>query len=215
MPMLFAESFVLLALDPDGRVVRGMSNQPAVAVGVTGALITELVHDGHVDLGDGRIRPTGSTPAHPLLAQALANLAPHEGKKLKSCLAYVKHAGWSEVVDHMVAEGVLGREQRALRPTRHPVTDVAAHQTLLAGVRAAAVGDGPLDARTATLLALAGPCQMLEVVAPARTDRPKAKRRIAEASEGPSASASAAVRSVVEAVAATVAAAAAAAAGTG
>ena len=36
--MLLAEAFALLALDPDGTVARGMSNQPAAAVGVTGAL---------------------------------------------------------------------------------------------------------------------------------------------------------------------------------
>lgn len=66
----------------------------------------------------------------------------------------------------MIDRGILGRERSLLSPTRHPVTDVAAHEALLARVRAAATGDGPLDPRTATLLALAGPCQLLEVVAP-------------------------------------------------
>ena len=47
--VLLAEEFVLLALDADGRPARGTSNQPAVAVGVTGALVTELVQDGHVE----------------------------------------------------------------------------------------------------------------------------------------------------------------------
>jgi hypothetical protein len=35
----------------------------------------------------------------------------------------------------------------------------------------------------ATLLALAGPSQLLEVVVPARSDRAKAKQRIAEAAQ--------------------------------
>jgi hypothetical protein len=187
-----------LALDPDGTVARGISNQPAAAVGVQGALVTELAQQGHLELGDGRIRLTGTRPDHPLLAQALDNLAPHEGKKLKSRLSSVKHAGWNEVVDAMVADGVLGRQKPALRPTRHPVADPAAHASLLAEVRAAAVGRGPLDPRTAALLALAGPAQMLEVVAPARADRNQARRRIAEAGE--QVPAAAAVMHVVEAM---------------
>ncbi len=181
--MLLAEAFVLLALRPEGTPARGRTNQSAVAVGVTGALVTELVQGGHLRLHDGRIHLTGTTPSHPLLAQVLQNLRPHEGKELKRKLAAVKHSGWSEVVDAMVAQGVLGREKAVLRPTRHPVADQAAHAALLAEIRVAASTDGPLDERAATLLALAGPCQMLEVVAPERSDRAMAKRRIAEATE--------------------------------
>jgi len=181
--MLLAEAFVLLALRPEGTPARGRTNQSAVAVGVTGALVTELVQGGHLRLVDGRIHLTGTTPSHPLLAQVLQNLRPHEGKELKRKLAAVKHSGWSEVVDAMVSEGLLGREKAPLRPTRHPVADKAAHAAVLAEIRVAASTDGPLDERTATLLALAGPCQMLEIVAPRRADRDVAKRRIAEATE--------------------------------
>jgi hypothetical protein len=196
--VLLAEDFVLLALDPDGSLARGMSNQPNAAVGVTGALVTELALDGHLDLADGRIRLTGTRPTDPLLAQALDNVAPHEGKRLKSRLGSVKHAGWSEVVDAMVAAGILGRERETLRATRHPVKDPAAHAALLARVRAAATSDAPLDQRDAVLLALAGPCQMLEVVAPERADRAKAKQRIAQAAE--QVPASAAVKHVIDAM---------------
>lgn len=200
--MLLAEEFVLLALDPDGTVARGASSQPNAAVGVTGALVTQLVQEGHLALDDGRIRLTGSRPSHPMLAQAVDNLAPHDGKKLKGKLSSVKHAGWKEVVDGMVAAGVLGREKELLRPTRHPVTNPAAHAVLLAEVRDAAAGRRPLDARTASLLALAGPCQMLEVVAPERSDRDVAKRRIAEAAE--QVPVAAAVKYVVESMQAAV-----------
>jgi hypothetical protein len=199
--VLLAEQFVLLALDPDGTAARG--DQPAAAVGVTGALVTELVQDGHVALDDGRIHLTGTRPSHPMLAQVLDNLAPHEGKRLKSRLGSVKHSGWSEVVDGMVAAGVLGREKELLRPTRHPALDPAAQSALLAEVRSAAVGDGPMDPRIATLLALAGPCQLLEVVAPERADRRRARERIAEASE--QVPAAAAVKHVIESMEAVVA----------
>jgi hypothetical protein len=181
--MLLAEEFVLLALEPDGKVARGASNQPYVSHGVTGALITQLALEGHLDLAEGRIHLTGTQPAHPLLAQVLENVEPHEGKKLKSRFTAVKHSGWPEVVDAMIDAGVLGREKSALQPTRHPVADPAAHAALLAEVRAAATTDGPLDARLATLLALSGPCQMLEVVAPDREDRKVARKRIDEAAD--------------------------------
>ncbi|MDQ1440544.1 MAG: hypothetical protein QOG97_772, partial [Acidimicrobiaceae bacterium] len=42
----------MMALDPDGTAAR---SQSAAAVGVTGALVAELVHDGHLTLDDGRI----------------------------------------------------------------------------------------------------------------------------------------------------------------
>ena len=201
--VLLAEEFVLLALDPDGRPARGMSNQPAAAVGVTGALVTELTQEGHVAIDDGRIRLSGTRPTNPLLAQVLDNIAPHEGKRLKSRLGSVKHSGWSEVVDAMVASGVIGREKEPLRPTRHPVIDTAGQASLLAEVRSAASGSGRMEPRIATLLALAGPSQLLEVVAPARSDRGKAKQRIAEAAE--QVPAAAAVKYVIQSMEAAVA----------
>ena len=65
-------------------------------------------------------------------------------------------------------------------------------------LRAAAGSDGPLEPDTATLLALAGPCQLLEVVAPERADRAQAKRRIDDAAgQVPAAPA---VKAAIEAV---------------
>lgn len=202
--MLLAESFVLLALDPDGAPARGATTQSAAEVGVTGALLTELVQQGHLTLDDrGRIGLTGTRPDHPLLAQVLDNVAKHDGKKLTSRLGAIKHSGWNEVVEGLIAQGVVGREKRALRPTRHPVADVGAHAHLLAEVRAAATGTGPLEPRVAALLALAGPCQLLEVVAPERGDRTQAKARIAEATE--QVPAAKAVKHVIDAAAMAVA----------
>ena len=60
-----------------------------------------------------------------------------------------------------------------------------------------------MDDTTATLLALAGPSQLLEVVAPDRADRKMAKRRIKEAADA--VPAAAAVKYVIEAAAAMVA----------
>jgi hypothetical protein len=179
--MLLAEEFALMALDPDGSLRRGILTQWAAEVGVTGALIIELAQNGHINISDGRIHLTGTRPADPLLAQVLTNLAPHEGRKLTSRLESVKHAGWREVVDNMVKAGIVRREKHGLHTTRHPVADPGAQATLVARVRSAAHDDTDLDPRMAALLALAGTCQLLEVVAPERDERKHAKRRIAEA----------------------------------
>jgi len=203
--MLIAEEFVLLVLAPDGRLARGVIYQSAVAIGVTAALVTELALDGHIELGDGRIHLTGTRPADPLLAQVLDSTASHEGKKLKRRLASITRAGWTEVVDRMISSGVLGRDESRLRPTRHPVTDHVAHAQLLADVRSAAKGSGALDPRMATLLALAGPCQQLEVVAPERSDRAAAKKRIdGAADQVPAAGAAKAAIEAAQAAAAAV-----------
>ncbi|WP_426571285.1 GOLPH3/VPS74 family protein [Aquihabitans sp. McL0605] len=205
--MLIAEAFVLLALAPNGAPARGAANQPAAEVGVTGALIAELVLDGHVTLEGGRIGLTGTAPDHPLLRQALQNVGLRKGRKLKSQLASIRHSGWSEVVDGMVAAGVVGRQRPGrLGPTRHPVLDLAAQDAVLGAVRAAAASDGPIEPRTATLLALSGPCQLLEVVAPDRSARKHAKQRIDHATDQiPTARA---VQSVVDAARSTIEAAA-------
>jgi Golgi phosphoprotein 3 (GPP34) len=181
--MLLAEEFVLLALTPEGVPARGYTNHSASAVGVTGALLTELSQEGHFALIGGEIHVTGTKPSHPLLLQVLDNVLPHDGKKLKRCLSNIKHSGWSEVVDLMIEHGKLGREQHPLHPTRHPVLCLEQQTEILHRVRAAASSGESMDDRTATLLALAGPCQLLEVVAPDRADRKLAKRRIEEATE--------------------------------
>ncbi len=179
--MLIAEAFVLLSLDPSGRPARGSSSREPAQTGVTGALLAELGYAGCLSFDRGRIDVTGTRPFDPLLAQVLDEAARFDGKKLTSRLGAIRHSGWSEVVDRMVDEGMVGRERPALGPTRHPVLDVGTHAHLLAGVQAAARGTEPLDPFHATLLALAGPCHLLEVVAPDRGDRRHAKHRIAEA----------------------------------
>jgi hypothetical protein len=179
--MLLAERFALLALAPDGTAARGAGNQDAVKVGVMGALVEELVLAGHLRLDGGRVAITGTRPTHPRLVAALDEVARFDGKKLRSHLSAIRHSGWSEVIDGMVAAGIVGRERSTLRPTRHPVADPVGHGVLLAEVRAAVAGDGPLDPATATLIALAGPCQLLEVIAPERSGRRHAKRRVKEA----------------------------------
>ena len=86
------------------------------------------------------------------------------------------------MVDRLGGTGVLGRVRPSvLRPTRHPVPDTAARQAVLDQVRAAARGEGPVRPDVGVVLALAGPCRLLERVAPDRGTRGEAKKQIARA----------------------------------
>jgi hypothetical protein len=68
------------------------------------------------------------------------------------------------------------------------VLDTAARQAVLDQVRAAARGEGPVRPDVGAVLALAGPCRLLERVAPDRGTRDEAKKQIARvAAETPSA----------------------------
>ena len=68
--------------------------------------------------------------------------------------------------------GVLGRDRPSVfRPTRHPFIGTAARRAVLDQVRAVTTG-----ADVAVVLALAGPCPLLERAAPDRRIRGRAKR---------------------------------------
>ncbi len=176
---------LLVAVDDKGHVPVG--SDTFVKVGLTGALLAELAIDGQLTIGDdGRVRTADTRPDDELLADVYDAVREHlEGRKAKQVIGGVsRHIGGSRdrVVDRLVNTGVLGRDRPSvLWPTRHPVLDTAARQAVLDQVRAAARGEGPLRADVAVVLALAGPCQLLERVAPDRSMRGEAKKQIARA----------------------------------
>ena len=185
--MLIAEELLLLALDPvRGTVVNSAGT--TLKVGLAGALVAELGLEGAVEVQGRRFAAVGAAPGHPLLAAALQALQGSGRRSSDQLRRLDRRVGglWPALVDGMVDGGVLGRrrDRVLLVPvTRHPVLQAAPRDEALARVRAAAAADGPLEPRTAVLLALSGPCRLLEVVAPERSDRGHAKRRIAEAAE--------------------------------
>lgn len=204
-----AEDLVLLSLDADGTSARTGYEQ-YVEYGASGALVAELVAGGHTGLDHkGRIRIVRETPPpdDPVLGAALDPLARKEGRRLSHVLGTLVHkAGRVQVVEALVQQGVLGRKKPSpFQPTRHPVHDRGRWEEVRDRLRVAATSDAPPDLRTGVVLALAGPCYLLEVVAPDRADHAMAKRRIAEAAhEVPEATA---VRQAIEAMAVAVAAA--------
>jgi hypothetical protein len=163
--MLVAEDLALLAIGLDGEPARAGTILPAVSMGIAGALVHQLEQDGHVTLDDDlRIRTTGSQPRHELLVAELDVLRRHDGQRLGTCLAGVRHIGWDEVVDHLAATGVVAHEKKFLRRARYRMTDPRAHADLIGQTRHAALRGEPWDERTVALLAFAAPSQLSEVL---------------------------------------------------
>ena len=185
--MLIAEELLLVALDPvKGTVPLGARTY--LNVGLAGAVLAELAIAGNLGIRDGRIVPAGDPPTDPFLAEVLAAIRSEtNAAKAKSAVKKLdKQVGgvWRGLVERMVAAGTLGEDNHGrLMPTRHPVLDRPRQDSVLGGVRASAAGDGPLVPRSAVLLALTGPCRLLERVAPDRSGRRHAKTRIKEATD--------------------------------
>lgn len=183
--VLIAEMLLLVAVDDKGHVPMGSGT--FVKVGLTGALLAELAMDGQLTIGDdGTVRTGDTRPGDELLADVYDAVREHlEGRKAEKVInGLSRHVGGSQdrVVDRLVNTGVLGRDRPSvLRPTQHPVLDTAARQTVLDQVRMAARGEGPVRPDVAVVLALSGPCQLLERVAPDRSMRGEAKKQIARA----------------------------------
>ncbi|MEO7262482.1 MAG: GPP34 family phosphoprotein [Jatrophihabitantaceae bacterium] len=186
--MLLAEELLLLGLDPvTGRIVNGARQQ--LLVGLAGALIGELALAGSAELSAKRFVAVGPEPEHPLLARAHRSLAEPTRRRAPGQLRRIDKAVggiWSQLVDGLVEQAVLGRRRDRvllISVTRHPVLAPAARDEPLHRMQLAATGDNGLEARTAVLLALAGPSRLLQVIAPDRADRRHAKRRIKTATE--------------------------------
>lgn len=186
--MLLAEELLLLGLDPvKGTLVNSPREQ--LVVSLAGALVGELALAGTVLLSGPRFVAVGQAPEHPLLARTHRLLAEPTKRRAPGQLRRVDKAVggiWSQLVDGLIEQGVLGRRQdRVLffTVTRHPVLQPDARDEPLHRVRLAATGDNGLEARTAVLLALAGPSRLLEVIAPDRADRRHARQRVRMATE--------------------------------
>lgn len=168
--MLLAEQLALVAINPaTGR--HALGNRDALNATLAGLLIAEL----------------SLVPAHersPLLVAAQAVLDEKHGKT-KAALSHMSRgleqrlgAGtWDAVVGGLVETGVLGPESGGVRP-KHELLRPEIRDEIVERLRAAAASDEPMDARTAALLSMTGPAQLLEVVAPDRKARKHARKRI-------------------------------------
>jgi hypothetical protein len=184
--VLIAEMLLLVAVDDRGHV-SPWSGGSFLNVGLTGALLAELAMGGQLTIaGDGTVRAGEARPDDELLADVYDAVREHlNGRKARQVIRGLsRHIGGSRdrIVDRLVGTGTLGRDKPSvLRPARYPVIDTATHQAVLDQVRSAATGEGPVSPDIAVVLALAGPCRLLERIAPDRSTRGQAKKRIARA----------------------------------
>jgi len=190
--MLLAEELALVAIRPDsGR--HELGNREQLNACLAGLLVAELLLEGAAGPGDRDdriVRIGGRALPSPVLAAA-ADIVAEKGPKMKAVLSHMSRglqervdmSTWDAVASGLVGAGVLGPASGGLR-SRHPLIDPAARDALVGRLQTAAAGDGPLEARTALVLSMTGPAQLLEVVAPERSSRKHARNRIDHALDG-------------------------------
>jgi Golgi phosphoprotein 3 (GPP34) len=184
--VLLAEELALVAIDAaSGRHALGTRDQLNACL--AGLLIAELVLDGAAAPGERKatvVLVDGLRPRPALLAAAAAVIAT-KGPKIKAVLSHMDRGleqelgsgTWDAVVAGLVTADVVSPPAGRVRP-RHEVTDATARDEIVDRLRHAAAGDDPLDARTALVLSMTGPANLLEIVAPERSGRKHARRRI-------------------------------------
>ncbi|CAN5808556.1 MAG: GOLPH3/VPS74 family protein [Ilumatobacteraceae bacterium] len=191
--MLLADELVLVAIDLDsGRHRLGTRDQLNACL--AGLLVIELVLDGHAEAAasERELAIVGDRPVHPVLAAAAEVLAEKDGR-IKGALSHMDRGlrdrlgtgTWDTLAAALVDDGSLEAVEGGLRD-KWIVHDPAARDRIIATLRQAADGDEPMEVRTAALLSMTGPAQLLEVVAPDRAGRKHARRRIDHALDGAS-----------------------------
>lgn len=191
--MLLAEELALVALKPEsGRQQLGTGD--ALNACLAGLLVAELLLEGWIGPGDREDRlvvvPGRPAPDPPALAAAMDVVA-QRGPKMKGVLSHMSRGleqriGMSTqdaVFSGLAGAGIVGASTGGLLPKR-PVLDRSAWDGVVDRLRAAAADDEPLDPRTALVLSMTGPAHLLEVVAPDRRTRKRARNRIDHALDG-------------------------------
>ncbi len=167
--MLLAEELALVAIDPDsGRPALGTRDNLNACL--AGLLMAELHLD---DRPESRLL----TAAGDVLAETGPKTTAALSAMSRGLDRRVGMGTWDAVVAGLVKDGFVGPASGPVRP-RNEVIDRAARDMVVRRLRSAAAGDEPLDARTALLLSMTGPAQLLELVAPDRSVRHHARRRI-------------------------------------
>ena len=189
--LLLAEELALVAVNEDtGRHALGLRTNLNACL--AGLLVAELVLNGHARPGD--VEETlvlgGGSPGSPTLAAA-GRVLVEKGPKIKGVLSHMDRGltedlgrgTWDAAISGLVEAGVLGAAEGSLR-RRHDLVDRNRREQILSRLSKAVAGDTPLEPRTALLLAMTGPANLLEVVAPERATRRHARHRIDHALEG-------------------------------
>lgn len=189
--VLLAEELTLIAVDPDsGRHSWGTRDQLNACL--AGLLVAEAVLEGAAVAGPKQatvVASSSSPVTSPVLAAAVEVIA-ERGPKVKAILsamsrgldARLGEGTWDALVSALESAGVLQPREGVI--PRSNVVDVAARDAVVERLRIAAASNEPLEPRTALVLSMTGPANLLEVVAPERgAARKHARRRIDHALE--------------------------------
>ena len=189
--MHLSEELALVAIDPrSGRHALGTRSDLNACL--AGLMVAELVVGGFAAAGSDErdVVLAGGAPESPALAAAAVVVA-DRGPRIKAVLSGMdrgleKQLGtgtWDTAVAGLVAASVIGPAEGKIRPS-HEILDPTIGEEAVARLQAAARGEGGDDVRTALLLSMTGPANLLEIVAPERSDRREARRRIDHALDG-------------------------------
>lgn len=182
--MLIAAELALIAIDhKSGRHAFG--TRDLLNACLAGLLIAEVVLEGAGVPGDkkGTVVVDGPRPADLVLA-AVADVIAEQGPKIKPVLSHMDRGlkqrlgtgTWETMMGELDRSGALSAPDDGRgRPT---VSDPALRDGIVERLREAAAGDDLLDPRTALLLSMTGPAHLLELVAPDRSTRKHARKRI-------------------------------------
>jgi hypothetical protein len=191
-----AEELLLVALDPERRAPAA-TTRAGLAHGLAGGLLLDLLLRGAGEV-PGRVllarpgRVTGDELLDGVLARVCAS-RPHSVEGWIRILARPAGSLRMRLVHRLVQARVLREEtSRVLGVVpvrRYAVDDQAALKELRTRLRSALLGDGALDPRTASLVALVDACGLVDglVAAPQRRG---ARRRAAQLTDRDPAAAS-------------------------
>ncbi|GIF50325.1 Golgi phosphoprotein 3 GPP34 [Asanoa ferruginea] len=158
--LTFADELALLTHDDEGANKMSALN---FGYGLGGALLVELALAERIEIADGRIVVVDPTPTgHPLVDDALAQIAgANRARKPKDWVSALAKGLPDRVLDGLVAAGILTREDGKVlwvfSRTRYPSPggqEPPAETAVRARLDLAIRSSGPIDPRTAALLAL-------------------------------------------------------------
>lgn len=159
MDLTLADELALLAYDDDGSRRLG---RPSLGYGPAGALLVELALAERIDVVGKKVTVLDAAPlGEPVLDRALARIADDKPRKPAHWIDKLSRKLTDQVLDGLVARGVLRREETRvllLFPrTRFPAPDGVQPQAetdARARMARAITEDGPVDPRTGALCAL-------------------------------------------------------------
>jgi hypothetical protein len=172
---LLAEEFALLAMMP-GKGRPGLGTRSSVNACLAGLLIADLALAGHatIDRRTDTVALSGGPPDDDLLS-AVATVVAGKGPKVKSVMS-----GMDRGLRKTLHTGIWD----AVNVARAGVDPGQHRDEVIARLRLAASTNAPIDVRTALVLSMTGPANLLELVAPNRGDeRKRARHRIDHAAD--------------------------------